>query len=198
MADTQAPTRAARESRARDTRGEILAVASELFTDKGYDATSLREIAERLGITKAALYYHFRSKEDILAALLEPIGAIVDELLERLEAASDVHGWADTLAWLIDMFGANATFFRLLERNRHSAQALHDSFHETQDHMRMHERVQTAVHAAAANIGEEIRMFAALGAVTAFDDWAPKLLIETPPDVIQRELGAVVRTILGV
>ncbi|HEY1740323.1 MAG TPA: helix-turn-helix domain-containing protein, partial [Acidimicrobiia bacterium] len=107
MADTQAPTRAARESRARDTRGEILAVASELFTDKGYDATSLREIAERLGITKAALYYHFPSKEDILRALLEPIGAIVGELLERLERSRNVNDWADTLSWLIDAFGAN-------------------------------------------------------------------------------------------
>ena len=120
------------------------------------------------------------------------------ELLQRLEAAHDVNGWAETLSWLIDMFGANAAFFRLLERNRHSTQAVHDSFHESQDHMQMHERVQAAVHAAAANIGEEIRMFAALGAVTAFDDWAPKFLVETPPDLIQRELGAVVRTILGV
>jgi len=45
-----------------DTRQRILDVASELFVERGYDATSLREIAERLGVTKAALYYHFASK----------------------------------------------------------------------------------------------------------------------------------------
>ncbi|HEY3833170.1 MAG TPA: TetR/AcrR family transcriptional regulator [Acidimicrobiia bacterium] len=193
MADTRAPLR-----ETRNTRAEILAVASELFIDKGYDATSLREIAERLGITKAALYYHFRSKDDILLALLEPIGSIVTELVERLETAGDVQGWADTLSWLIDSMGANVAFFRLLERNRHSAQAVHDTLHETHDHLQMHERVQSAVHNAAAGLGEEIRMFAALGAVTAFDDWAPKLLTETPPEVLQHELRAVVRAILGV
>ena len=60
---------------ARDTRAEILAVATELFIEQGYEATSLREIAERLDITKAALYYHFRSKDDILGALIEPMFA---------------------------------------------------------------------------------------------------------------------------
>ena len=98
-----------------------------------------------------------------------------------------MNGWAETLSWLIDMFGANAMFFRLIERNRHTTQAVHDSFHESLDHLQIQERVEAAVHAAAASTGEEIRMFAALGAVTAFDDWAPKLLVETPPDVIQRE-----------
>ena len=44
-------------------------MALDLFTEKGFDGTSLREIAERLGVTKAALYYHFASKDDILMAL---------------------------------------------------------------------------------------------------------------------------------
>ena len=52
-----------------DTRQRILDVALDLFTEQGYDGTSLREIAEQLGVTKAALYYHFESKEDILMAL---------------------------------------------------------------------------------------------------------------------------------
>src|SRR5207249_9245344 len=48
-----------------DTRQRIQTVALELFAEQGYDKTSLREIAERLDVTKAALYYHFKSKEDI-------------------------------------------------------------------------------------------------------------------------------------
>ena len=59
-------------------------MAQELFTDQGYDGTSLREIADRLGFTKAALYYHFRSKEEILVALLEP----GNELLARVPRAT--------------------------------------------------------------------------------------------------------------
>ena len=54
---------------AASTRERILDVALDLFIEKGFDGTSLREIAEQLGVTKAALYYHFASKDDILMAL---------------------------------------------------------------------------------------------------------------------------------
>jgi len=182
----------------RDTRAEILDVAAELFTEKGYDATSLREIAERLGITKAALYYHFPSKDDILRALLKPMTTLVTELVDRLEAATDIEAWAETLSWVIEMIFENVSFFQLLDRNRHAMRQLHDTVEDLAEHFDVYERVQSAVHAAAANIDQEIRMFAALGAVTAFDDWAPKLLLEGPPDVVQRELQAAVRDILHV
>jgi AcrR family transcriptional regulator len=52
------------------TRERILEVALALFAEKGYDATSMRTIAEHVGITKAALYYHFDSKADIVRAML--------------------------------------------------------------------------------------------------------------------------------
>ncbi len=64
-----------------DTRERIRAVAMELFSEQGYDNTSLREIAERLGITKAALYYHFKTKEDIVADLSDEVRAGVGEIL---------------------------------------------------------------------------------------------------------------------
>ena len=53
----------------RSTRERILDVALDLFVDQGYDKTSLREIAEKMGFSKAALYYHFASKADILMGL---------------------------------------------------------------------------------------------------------------------------------
>ncbi|MEV4258343.1 helix-turn-helix domain-containing protein [Spirillospora sp. NPDC049652] len=64
-----------------DTREQIRRVALELFAEQGYEKTSLREIAERLGVTKAALYYHFKTKEDIIASLFEEFGEKVDELV---------------------------------------------------------------------------------------------------------------------
>jgi AcrR family transcriptional regulator len=64
-----------------DTRERIQAVALELFTEQGYENTSLREIAERLGVTKAALYYHFKSKDEIVDSVVADQGAAVDELL---------------------------------------------------------------------------------------------------------------------
>jgi AcrR family transcriptional regulator len=64
------------------TRERIQAVAVELFAEHGYDKTSLREIAERLGVTKAALYYHFNTKEDIVVSLFEDFIAGIDEIIK--------------------------------------------------------------------------------------------------------------------
>jgi AcrR family transcriptional regulator len=65
------------------TRERIKQVALELFTEQGYEGTSLREIAERLGVTKAALYYHFKSKEEIVHAFVE----------DRLDATTQMIAW---------------------------------------------------------------------------------------------------------
>ena len=70
----------------RRTRDRIKAVALELFTEQGYEKTSLREIAERLNVTKAALYYHFKSKDDIVASFVE----------DRLEQMDALNAWAAT------------------------------------------------------------------------------------------------------
>jgi AcrR family transcriptional regulator len=65
-----------------DTREQIRQVALELFAEQGYEKTSLREIAERLGVTKAALYYHFKTKEDIVTSLFEDFHAEVDTMMD--------------------------------------------------------------------------------------------------------------------
>jgi AcrR family transcriptional regulator len=65
-----------------ETRAAIQRVALELFTAKGYELTSMREIADLLGIKKASLYYHFAGKEDILRSLFEQRGNEAQDLLE--------------------------------------------------------------------------------------------------------------------
>jgi len=69
---------------AADRRALILEAARETFADGGYHATSLEEIADRAGVSKALLYEHFDSKRDLHAAMLE---LHVTELLERISAA---------------------------------------------------------------------------------------------------------------
>lgn len=54
------------------TREQILSTALDLFLDRGYEATPLRAIAETLDITKAALYYHFPAKEQLVVELTRP------------------------------------------------------------------------------------------------------------------------------
>lgn len=56
-----------------DTRETIREVALELFSTRGFEQTSLREIAERVGLTKASLYYHFPSKQALLTAIIDPV-----------------------------------------------------------------------------------------------------------------------------
>jgi AcrR family transcriptional regulator len=64
-----------------DTRSRIQSVALELFIEQGYEQTSLREIAERLGVTKAALYYHFRTKDEIVQSFTEDRLAAIERLI---------------------------------------------------------------------------------------------------------------------
>ncbi|SIS13119.1 transcriptional regulator, TetR family [Microbacterium sp. RURRCA19A] len=69
----------ARRGRPGYDREGMLAVAVRLFNEQGYDATSVADLAARLGVTKSALYHHFSSKEELLAVAL-------DSALDALEA----------------------------------------------------------------------------------------------------------------
>jgi AcrR family transcriptional regulator len=179
-----------------DTRQRILDVSAELFVEHGYDGTSLREIADRLGVTKAALYYHFSSKDQILRALLEPGNEMIAELLGRLEAAHGSEEWAEALTWVVRQVFDNLTFFRLIQRNHQVAQEIVEAFTSPERHTEMHARVEKAAAAASSDLIEQVRMVAALGAVTGFDDWAPTLLKEAPAAVLEAELVASTRRIL--
>ncbi|MEU9202333.1 TetR/AcrR family transcriptional regulator [Streptomyces sp. NPDC048332] len=64
-----------------NTRQRIQDVALSLFAEQGYEKTSLREIAEHLDVTKAALYYHFKTKEDILVSIFEDLNRPIEELI---------------------------------------------------------------------------------------------------------------------
>ena len=57
----------ANSKEAEERKKEILDIAEELFTTKGYDNTSTTDILERVGIARGTLYYHFKSKEEILS-----------------------------------------------------------------------------------------------------------------------------------
>lgn len=71
-----------KQRRRGDTRQRIQDVALELFAEQGYEKTSLREVAERLDVTKAALYYHFKTKEEIIVSLFEDLTKPIEDLIE--------------------------------------------------------------------------------------------------------------------
>jgi len=53
------------------TLDQILKVSTRMFTEKGYEKTSIQDIIDELGMSKGAIYHHFKSKEDILGAVME-------------------------------------------------------------------------------------------------------------------------------
>lgn len=79
---------------AKESRDKILKSAEELFSSKGFDGTSVREIAELAGVNKALIFYYFKSKEEILQCLFdtliqdmkhEAIKGITQEKLKQME-----------------------------------------------------------------------------------------------------------------
>jgi AcrR family transcriptional regulator len=68
---------------------EIIRVAAELFGERGYDAVSLEDVAERLDVTKGSLYYYFASKDELGTAAIETLGAEWTTRLEQLPEAQD-------------------------------------------------------------------------------------------------------------
>jgi AcrR family transcriptional regulator len=70
-------------------RAEILEVAVEVFYEKGYEASSLQDIADRMGVKKASLYYYFASKEALLHAVLAKIIRRGMENAVRIRARGD-------------------------------------------------------------------------------------------------------------
>jgi AcrR family transcriptional regulator len=111
-----------------NTHSRIQQVALELFTEQGYEATSLREIAERLGVTKAALYYHFRTKDEIVQSLLHDMAAKLDELIawgvaqpRTPETRREFIRRYAALLFDGDYYGR---FMRFIERNQTSVQKL--------------------------------------------------------------------------
>lgn len=85
MADRKETREPRRDGRSTDTRERIRDVALELFIAQGFTHTTLQNIADRLGITRAALYYHHPSKDHLIASLIQPAKDEIDTFLASAE-----------------------------------------------------------------------------------------------------------------
>lgn len=137
-----------------DTRARIIAVALELFAEQGYEKTSLREIADRLGVTKAALYYHFKTKDDIVHGIIETMSAPIDEAI----------AWGEQQVWspevrdeLVRRFAAGMTERAPLLRFFHENQpALRESPAGLEFKDRMFRMIRL-VHGPGASFEDRLR-----------------------------------------
>ncbi len=147
------------------TRERILDTALQLFTEKGFDATSLQEIADRLGFTKAAIYYHFRSKDDILMALHMRMHQFGVESLDELgDGPVTLEKWEAVLSSLLDEMVAQRPLFLVHERNQAAMERLHHVEHDAQ-HEVLEVRVRKILSDPAIPLRDRVRMSCSLGAV---------------------------------
>lgn len=172
------------------TRDRILDIAIDLFIAQGYDKTSMRQIAERLGHSKAAIYYHFAGKEDILQALHMRLHDFGREALDTIsEADASPQAWANLLNQLIDQMLEHRALFILHERNQAAVEELHRKQHDA-----AHEDLQARFRQMLANPGialeSRVRMACAFGAVMGGLVLAGDVFADVPSD----DLGAMLRT----
>jgi AcrR family transcriptional regulator len=146
-------------------RERILDVALDLFIAQGYDGTSLREIAEQLGVTKAALYYHFESKEDILMALHLRLHALGRDAIGQLvEGKVTIAKWRSVLEALLSEMLAQRKIFLLHERNQAAFEKLHRKEHEA-EHEDIQDRFRAILGDPAVALRDRVRMAASFGAI---------------------------------
>ncbi|MGD6744790.1 TetR/AcrR family transcriptional regulator [Streptomyces sp. BH106] len=107
------------QQRRGDTRQRIQDVTLELIAEQGYEKTSLREISERLGVTKAALYYHFKTKEDIVVSLFTDLMRPIDDVIAwAAEQPSTLEVKLEILGHYSDALAHAAPLFRFMQENQ--------------------------------------------------------------------------------
>jgi AcrR family transcriptional regulator len=149
-----------------DTRQRILDVSLDLFTEQGYDGTSLRQIAEQLSITKAAIYYYFESKEDILMALHMRLHDFGKGALVRIGQESPVSLalWEELLDEIVGEMLSQRKIFLMHERNQAVLEKLH-----REDHDAEHEDIQNQFRRVLEDIRvplrDRVRMSASFGVI---------------------------------
>ncbi|MGO9964476.1 MAG: TetR/AcrR family transcriptional regulator [Acidimicrobiales bacterium] len=180
-----------------NTRQRILDIALDLFITQGYDATSIRQIAERLGFSKASIYYHFASKQDILMALHYKLHEVGREALSAVHMpASSPEAWMALLDQLINEILEYHDLFILQERNRAAIAHLH---HER--HVSEHDLLEDWFHAALSDheidLRDRVRMACAFKAVMGLLDLVGDVFAEVPSQVLADLLREAAKDLMG-
>lgn len=188
----------------RDTRERILDVALDLFTEQGFEKTSLRQIAERMGFSKAALYYHFASKDDILMALHLRVHELGADAMAQLEghppdasADQQTEHWYHLLDAMIGNMLGNRRLFEFHERNRAALERLHSERHE-QDHGDMEARFRQVLSDARLPVEQRVRLASAVGVAFGNLFLVGEAFVGVPSEELARVLRRVLRDVLAV
>jgi len=167
-----------------NTRQRILDIALDLFITQGYDATSIRQIAERLGFSKASIYYHFASKQDILMALHYKLHEVGREALSSVQVpATSPEAWMALLDQLINEILEYHDLFVLQERNRAAIALLHHERHVS-EHDLLEDWFHTALSDQDIGLRDRVRMACGFKAVMGLLDLVGDVFSEVPSQVL--------------
>jgi AcrR family transcriptional regulator len=155
------PTKAAGPGRASGTRQRILDIARELFARQGFTGTSIADIAGELGTTTAALYYHFRSKADILNALLAEPMVAYKRIIETLESGSP--SAEDLLGAFIDLTVDSRELAAIIDRDPAVLAMIDEQLSRTSEEMT--QQVLAALAGPGADRASLIRANAAFSVI---------------------------------
>ncbi|MGF7238064.1 MAG: TetR/AcrR family transcriptional regulator [Frankia sp.] len=182
-------------------RERILDTALDVFSEQGYDKASLREIAERLGVTKAALYYHFERKEEILLQLHLRLHALGRQALDGLKDLDDPRVretvWPELVDHLIDQIMNNRKLFLLHERNHNAFEHLQDTEEHQADHDDLQERIQRLLTDPKIPLAQRVRMTCSIGAVMGTLMRGSEIFGDVPPAEIAQLVRDAVHDLMG-
>jgi len=99
---------------------ELLDKATAIFAQKGYESTTLQDIANALGVSRSALYHYVSSKEDLLTMLVEQVSHPLAEVLEELARRQDLSArrkLANVVSLMVRQRAEHPDQFRILDRS---------------------------------------------------------------------------------
>ncbi|QHC60747.1 TetR family transcriptional regulator [Rathayibacter sp. VKM Ac-2760] len=100
-----------------ESRARLLQTALRLFGERGVNGTSLQNIADELGVTKAAVYHQFASKDEIVLAVVQPAFARMAELVREADTAPPARAFDVTLEGLVGLAVEHREFAAAIQRD---------------------------------------------------------------------------------
>lgn len=176
-----------------DTRTRLLDTALGLFTVHGVEGTSLQMIADALGVTKAAVYYHFKTKDEITEAVAEPalreLSAILDHAATLRRHGAQVDYVVDAF---VDLIVRNRVLVAVFCTDPGIARAVERSLHGEENVMT---RLPAMLVSAGADEGAVVAAHVAMAGV-ALAGGSPALT-GMDDESLRRHLADAARRLLG-
>jgi AcrR family transcriptional regulator len=178
-----------RTVQAEQTRQQILHTAQRLFAELGYDATSLQMIADEMGLTKAAVYYHFRAKSDLLYAAMLPGLERIENLLDTVATVRSRRARVEHLVNGLVEFLVDNRHYAVMAANDPAAKRHH--LDEESERLRL--RALTLLFGTNPTPAERVAFYALL----SIPDSLPEL-VDLPDDELRDALQTTMLRVLRV